>query len=76
MKSIVAKKEPRPPQVVHVSWCTGCREPIIADRNAAIARRTSCPTCPLGVGFVKVARYQHAPGKKRGARKRQKAWKR
>lgn len=63
-----------PPTTVHVAWCDRCGNPIIAERRAFRGDRTSCPTCPFGVGIVRVARYQHAPAVQRSPRKRRKPW--
>lgn len=64
------------PTTIWVAWCDRCGNPIIAERRAFDGWRTSCPTCPFGVGCVKVARYQLAKSAKRSGRKPRKCWKR
>lgn len=63
-----------PPTTVHVSYCSKTAAPIIAEWTAAKAGRTSCPLCPQGECRVLVARYQHAPPKKRNGKKPRKEW--
>lgn len=60
---------PKPPQVVHVRWCTTCGNPIIADLKKLSTNKVTCCYCPVGFGHIAVDRYMHAPGKKRGAKK-------
>ena len=72
----------KPPQVIHVAYCIRTGVPQYADLKAHPSKRYSCMACdasenPDSSTCMRVARYQHAPGKKRSPRKpRAKRWKR
>jgi len=58
-----------PPTTIHVAVCLTCGAIANADTRAEVAKKTTCPMCPVGDGALQVFRYQLAPQKSRNAQK-------